>query len=63
MGSLAAFRPAASTRWADQVQVVRGLEEPAVRILLHEGEYFSLSLIKTGKRRLQHIVARFLPCA
>lgn len=63
MVSFAVFGPTASTRWADQVQVVRGLEEATVRILLHEGEYFSLSLIKAGQCRLQHVVARLLPCA
>ena len=63
MASFAVFRPTASTRWADQVQIVGGLEETAVRILFHEGEYFSLSLIKAGQCRLQHIVARLLPCA
>lgn len=63
VGSFAVFGPTASPGWADQVQVIRGLEETAVRILLHEGEYFSLSLIKAGQCRLQHVVARLLPCA
>lgn len=63
MGSFAVFGPTASPGWADQVQVIRGLEETVVRILLHEGKYFSLSLIKAGQCRLQHVVARLLPCA
>lgn len=52
-----------SCRRDDQVEVEVRFEEVAVRILLHEDEDFSLSLIEAQQGGPENIVAGHFPCA